>query len=47
MHELNVTRAKATWAIRYYTSKMIYAENRLPLKKERLEKWIENSNNDA
>jgi len=47
MHALDVTFAKATWAVRYYTSKTIYAENRLPFKKESLKKWINNSNNNA
>jgi len=41
---LDVPYAKATWAEQYYTKKNIYAENRLPLKKECFEAWIHNAN---
>ncbi|WOE70332.1 SH3 domain-containing protein [Hydrogenimonas thermophila] len=42
--EVNATYEDITWAVRLYTSKKIYAENRLPLPADRLNRWIKNAN---
>lgn len=47
MNALDVPYARGTWATRYYASKMVYAENRLPLKKARFEAWVDNANDSA
>jgi hypothetical protein len=46
-NEINATYEDITWAVRLYTSKKIYAENRLPLSENRLYRWIENANYKA
>jgi len=45
--EINATYEDITWAVRLYSAKKIYAENRLPLPTVRLNRWIENSNYKA
>ncbi|WP_457594953.1 SH3 domain-containing protein [Hydrogenimonas sp.] len=47
MSELNVTREAATWAVRHYASKPLFAENRRPLPKARFEAWVRNADYDA
>jgi len=45
--EINATYEDITWAVRLYSAKKIYAENRLPLSADRLNRWIENANYKA
>ena len=42
--KIDATYKDTTWAIRLYSAKKLYAENRLPLPANHLKRWIENAN---
>ena len=45
--EINATYEDITWAVRLYTHKKLFAENRLPLSSKRLKRWIKSANYKA
>ena len=47
LHDLNMTRREATWAVRRYRHAKLYAENLRPLPAARFARWVANARYEA
>ncbi|BDY13395.1 SH3 domain-containing C40 family peptidase [Hydrogenimonas cancrithermarum] len=47
LDELDTTAETASWAVRHYAGKALFAENRRPLPKARFDAWVENADYEA